>query len=145
MLSRPPPTGEKHLHLFIPTQNQRSLRSRRYFNCLHTIARIALLYSPASQISPRQSPLPSLVDPRQSSLVAMRPFTYLVTALAVLPGAFAVDQKKSAIVWFDDASTPDSIVNDAKNTIIQAGGKITHVYNIIKSVNAAQSYVLIIC
>ena len=75
----------------------------------------------------------------------MRPFAYLVTALAVLPGAFAVDQKKSAIVWFDDASTPDSIVNDAKNTIIQAGGKITHVYNIIKSVNTAQSSVLIIC
>ena len=45
MLSRPPPTGEKHLHLFIPTQNQSRLRSRRHINCLHTIVRIALIYS----------------------------------------------------------------------------------------------------
>ncbi|CAM1509264.1 Fc.00g030030.m01.CDS01 [Cosmosporella sp. VM-42] len=62
----------------------------------------------------------------------MRPFTYLAAALAILPGALAVDQKKSAIVWFEDDSTPDSVVNEAKNALIKAGGKITHVYSIIK-------------
>lgn len=62
----------------------------------------------------------------------MRPFVYVAAALAVLPGALAVDQKKSAIVWFDDPDTPASILETAKNTITSAGGKITHVYTIIK-------------
>lgn len=64
----------------------------------------------------------------------MRPLTFLAAALAVLPGATAVDQKKSAIVWFEDESTPDSVVNEAKKAIIKAGGKITHSYSIIKYV-----------
>ncbi|KAF7558624.1 hypothetical protein G7046_g5542 [Stylonectria norvegica] len=62
----------------------------------------------------------------------MRPFAYLTAALAILPGALAVDQKKSAIVWFENDSTPDSVVNEAKQALIKAGGKITHVYTIIK-------------
>lgn len=65
----------------------------------------------------------------------MRLIPHLVTALALLPAALAVDQKKSAIVWFDDASTPDSIVEQAKDSIIKAGGKITHVYSIIRYVD----------
>lgn len=64
----------------------------------------------------------------------MRLFAYLVAALVVMPGALAVDQKKSVLVWFDDFSTPDSIIEEAKNTIISAGGKITHTYQIIKFV-----------
>ena len=65
----------------------------------------------------------------------MRPFGFLVTALAVVPGVLGVDQTKSAIVWFDDKNTPDSVVNKAKDDIIKAGGKITHVYSIIKYAN----------
>ncbi|KAF4983226.1 hypothetical protein FZEAL_1311 [Fusarium zealandicum] len=61
----------------------------------------------------------------------MRLISFVAAALAVVPGALAVDQKKSAIVWFEDESTPDSIVNEVKNTLIEAGGKITHVYSII--------------
>jgi hypothetical protein len=60
----------------------------------------------------------------------MRASGLLVAALAVLPSALAA--QKSAIVWFDDASTPDSVINQAKQNIIDAGGKITHVYTIIK-------------
>ncbi|GJN75119.1 hypothetical protein VFPFJ_06659 [Purpureocillium lilacinum] len=62
----------------------------------------------------------------------MRLFPQLVAALAILPGALAVDQKRSAIIWFDDPNTPDSVVNDAKASIVKGGGKITHVYTIIK-------------
>lgn len=62
----------------------------------------------------------------------MRPFGFIVTALAVVPGVLGVDQTKSAIIWFEDKNTPDSVINQAKNDIIKAGGKITHVYTIIK-------------
>ena len=64
----------------------------------------------------------------------MKPVTLLLGALAVLPGVMAVGQTKSAIVWFDDPATPDSVIEEAKKTITAAGGKITHVYNIIKFV-----------
>ncbi|KAF5705520.1 hypothetical protein FGLOB1_7904 [Fusarium globosum] len=62
----------------------------------------------------------------------MRFLPFVAAALAVVPGALAVDQKKSAIVWFEDESTPDSIVDECKNALIKAGAKITHVYSIIK-------------
>lgn len=62
----------------------------------------------------------------------MKPFTILAATLAILPGALAVDQKKSVIVWFEDESTPDSAINDAKQSILDAGGKITHIYTLIK-------------
>lgn len=62
----------------------------------------------------------------------MRFLPFIAAALAVVPGALAVDQKKSAIVWFNDESTPDSIVNEVKDSLIKAGGKITHIYTIIK-------------
>lgn len=70
----------------------------------------------------------------------MRLFAHLVAALAVLPGTLAVDQKKSAIIWFDDPATPDSVINQAKESIIKAGGKITHVYTIIKFVYRAAAF-----
>ncbi|KAM0191222.1 hypothetical protein ACHAPA_007554 [Fusarium lateritium] len=62
----------------------------------------------------------------------MRLLPFVAAALAVVPGAFAVEQKKSAIVWFEDEATPDRIVDECKNALIKAGGKITHVYSIIK-------------
>lgn len=62
----------------------------------------------------------------------MRPFAYLVAALAVVPGALAADQKKSALIWFEDESTPNSVVEQAKDSIRKAGGQITHEYKIIK-------------
>ncbi|KAF5230710.1 hypothetical protein FAUST_9661 [Fusarium austroamericanum] len=62
----------------------------------------------------------------------MRFFPFVAAALAVVPGVVAVDQKKSAIVWFEDESTPDSIVEECKDALKKAGGKITHVYSIIK-------------
>lgn len=65
----------------------------------------------------------------------MRFFPVLAAALAVAPGVFAVEQKKSAIVWFEDESTPDSIVEECKDALKKAGGKITHVYSIIKYAN----------
>lgn len=64
----------------------------------------------------------------------MKFFPSIVAALAILPGALAVDQKKSAIIWFEDEATPDSVVADVKKSLIDAGGKITHVYSIIKYV-----------
>ncbi|KAK4062692.1 uncharacterized protein Triagg1_9810 [Trichoderma aggressivum f. europaeum] len=57
---------------------------------------------------------------------------FFVAALSLFQLGSAVDQKKSAIIWFDDASTPDSVVNQVKDNILKAGGKITHVYTIIR-------------
>ncbi|KAL7914449.1 hypothetical protein GGI35DRAFT_146334 [Trichoderma velutinum] len=57
---------------------------------------------------------------------------FFVAALSLFQLGSAVDQKKSAIIWFDNAATPDSFVNQVKDNIVKAGGKITHVYTIIK-------------
>ncbi|KAK5997366.1 hypothetical protein PT974_02722 [Cladobotryum mycophilum] len=62
----------------------------------------------------------------------MKFLAYVATALAVVPAALAVDQKKSAIVWFDNDATPDSVVSKIRADIIKAGGKITHDYTIIR-------------
>ncbi|KAF4961614.1 hypothetical protein FSARC_10143 [Fusarium sarcochroum] len=62
----------------------------------------------------------------------MRLLPFIATALAVVPSAFAVEQKASAIVWFEDESTPDRVVDECKKALVKAGGKITHVYSIIK-------------
>src|SRR6478609_8240491 len=70
----------------------------------------------------------------------MRPCALLATALALVPGVLGVDQSKSAIVWFDDPSTPDSVINEAKDSILKAGGKITHEYTIIKCVFHSHEY-----
>ncbi|KFH44324.1 hypothetical protein ACRE_048800 [Hapsidospora chrysogenum ATCC 11550] len=58
----------------------------------------------------------------------MRPAGFLLAALAVVPGVLA----KSAVVYFEDKNTPDSYIQKAKDDIIAKGGKITHVYSIIK-------------
>ncbi|UQC74106.1 uncharacterized protein CLUP02_00753 [Colletotrichum lupini] len=68
-----------------------------------------------------------------SSLSAtMRPSTFLVAALAVVPGALAVDQMKSVIVWAKTDSVGDDIIQRAKQSIIDAGGQITHTYSLIR-------------
>lgn len=69
----------------------------------------------------------------------MRFFPQIVAALALLPGAFAVDRKVSVIVSFDDPNTPDSVVAEARQKIIDNGGQITHDYQIIKYVSAFSS------
>lgn len=74
----------------------------------------------------------------------MRAAAVFTAALALVPTAFAVDQSKSAIIWFEDDSTPDWIVNEAKDNIIKAGGKITHTYTIIKFVSRCHSKINII-
>jgi hypothetical protein len=56
-------------------------------------------------------------------------------ALSLFQFSSAIDQKKSAIIWFDNPSTPDAIVNQVKDNIVKAGGKITHIYTIIKYVS----------
>ena len=62
----------------------------------------------------------------------MKFLSSLVVALAALPAVLAMNQKMSAIVYFREDSTPDSVIEKAKNTLIEAGGKITHSYTIIK-------------
>ncbi|RFU72122.1 serine ase inhibitor ia-2 [Trichoderma arundinaceum] len=62
----------------------------------------------------------------------MRCSLWFITALSLFQIGSAVDQKKSAIIWFDNAATPDSVVNQVKDNIVNAGGKITHIYTIIK-------------
>ena len=61
----------------------------------------------------------------------MRLIAFLIAALTVVSGAFAVDVQKSFIVSYQD-DTPDSVVNEAKDKIINAGGVITHEYQLIK-------------
>lgn len=62
----------------------------------------------------------------------MKPLAFLAATLAVLPGVMAVDVTKSVIVWFEKDNTPSSIINQAKKAITDAGGKITHVYDLIQ-------------
>lgn len=62
----------------------------------------------------------------------MKFLSSLVVALAALPAALAMNQKMPAIVYFSEDSTPDSVIEKAKKTLIEAGGKITHTYTIIK-------------
>ncbi|KAM3519200.1 hypothetical protein NHJ13051_007659 [Beauveria bassiana] len=66
----------------------------------------------------------------------MKFFPQIAAALALLPGALAVDRKVSVIVSFDDPDTPDSVVTAARQKIIDGGGQITHDYQIIKGFSA---------
>ncbi|PHH72558.1 hypothetical protein CDD83_4923 [Cordyceps sp. RAO-2017] len=60
-------------------------------------------------------------------------FAYcFIVAIAAISGSTAVDQKKSAIVSFDDPATPEAIVDRVKEDLVKAGGRITHEYNLIK-------------
>ncbi|KAL2753663.1 hypothetical protein ACRALDRAFT_2044019 [Sodiomyces alcalophilus JCM 7366] len=66
----------------------------------------------------------------------MKPSTFLVAALSLVPGALAVDKMKNVIVWAQDESITDSMLDKAKNAIIEAGGKVTHVYTLIRGFDA---------
>lgn len=61
----------------------------------------------------------------------MKLTTFLVTALTVASGAFAVDVQKSVIVSYP-SDTPDSVLVQAKNAIKESGGIVTHEYQLIK-------------
>lgn len=60
---------------------------------------------------------------------------WLIAALGLSQLGSAVDQKKSAIIWFDNPATPASFMDQVKDSILKAGGKITHTYTIIKYVS----------
>lgn len=58
----------------------------------------------------------------------------ITTILAVVTVALAATApQKSVIVSYPD-ETPDSVVEQAKNAIVAAGGMITHEYKLIKQV-----------
>lgn len=65
----------------------------------------------------------------------MRFFGFALAALALVPSALAVDDSKSVIVWYED-HVADSVVQEAKDAIVSAGGQITHVYSLIKGFSA---------
>lgn len=56
----------------------------------------------------------------------------LFSILAFVAVALAATQpQKSIIITYPD-NTPDSIVDQAKNAVIAAGGMVTHEYKLIK-------------
>lgn len=61
-------------------------------------------------------------------------YLWFIAALSLFQSGSAVDQKKSAIIWFDNPATPASFMDQVKDSILKAGGKITHTYTIIKYV-----------
>lgn len=46
-------------------------------------------------------------------------------------GAAAVDLKKQVVITYE-SNTPDWVLTEAKDAIVNAGGVITHEYNLIK-------------
>ncbi|GAB1313367.1 Inhibitor I9 domain-containing protein [Madurella fahalii] len=61
----------------------------------------------------------------------MKPFAFLLATLTLLSGATAVETQKSVLISYPP-ETPDSILDEAKKTIVDAGGSITHEYKIFK-------------
>ncbi|KAK4251622.1 hypothetical protein C7999DRAFT_27696 [Corynascus novoguineensis] len=61
----------------------------------------------------------------------MRPFSFLIGALALVSGVMAADVQKSVLVTYPP-ETPDSVVSQAKQAVVDAGGVITHEYTLIK-------------
>jgi hypothetical protein len=61
----------------------------------------------------------------------MRLFSFFIAALTLLSGVIAVDIQKSVIVSYAP-ETPNSVVDQAKKAIEDAGGIITHEYTLIK-------------
>ncbi|KAL2256521.1 hypothetical protein VTK26DRAFT_1538 [Humicola hyalothermophila] len=61
----------------------------------------------------------------------MKPLSVFVAALTLLSGAAAVDVQKSVLITYPP-ETPDSVLNQAKKAIVDAGGVITHEYKLIK-------------
>lgn len=65
----------------------------------------------------------------------MRLFSFLIATFTLLSGVIAVDIQKSVLVTYPP-ETPNSVVNQAKKAIVDAGGMITHEYTLIKYVSA---------
>lgn len=63
----------------------------------------------------------------------MRLFSFFLAALTLFSSALAVDIQKSVIVSYPEG-TPDSVLDQAKDAIRQAGGQITHEYTLIRYV-----------
>ncbi|KAL2143273.1 hypothetical protein VTI28DRAFT_10580 [Corynascus sepedonium] len=61
----------------------------------------------------------------------MRPFSFLIGALTLVSGVMAADVQKSVLVTYPP-ETPDSVVSQAKQAVVDAGGVITHEYTLIK-------------
>jgi len=61
----------------------------------------------------------------------MKLIGYLFFAMTLALGVLGVELQKQVVVYYPD-ETPDSVVNDAKDAIRQAGGVITHEFNLIK-------------
>lgn len=61
----------------------------------------------------------------------MRLFAFVLAALAVVSGVFAVDVQKSVIVSYS-STTPDSVLDQAKQAIEEGGGVILHEYKLIR-------------
>lgn len=57
-------------------------------------------------------------------------FTFLLALLVAI--ALAAAPQKAIVVSFEDPNTPQSVLDEAMKTIKDAGGKITHEYNLIK-------------
>lgn len=63
----------------------------------------------------------------------MRLFSFFLAALTLFSSALAVDIQKSVIVSYPEG-TPESVLDQAKDAIRQAGGQITHEYTLIRYV-----------
>ena len=61
----------------------------------------------------------------------MKSLSFLVALLTLFSTALAVEIRKQVVVSYPP-ETPDSVVNQAKQAIIDAGGVITHEYTLIK-------------
>ncbi|KUI67318.1 hypothetical protein VM1G_03293 [Cytospora mali] len=66
----------------------------------------------------------------------MKLIAYLLPALSVISGVFAVEAQKQFLISFPQ-STADSVVQEAKQKIIDAKGFITHEYTLIKGFAAS--------
>ncbi|KAI2631753.1 hypothetical protein GGS21DRAFT_491656 [Xylaria nigripes] len=73
----------------------------------------------------------------------MRFLTVAAAALAIAQGAFATGGTLKAIIMTFPRETPDDVVSRAMDDIRQAGGIITHQYNLLKgfAAKAPQSVV----
>lgn len=70
-----------------------------------------------------------------STLCANMRSLWFIAALSLFQLGSAADQKKSAIIWFDNPATPAAFMDQVKDSILKAGGRITHTYTIIKYVS----------
>ncbi|KAI9845653.1 MAG: hypothetical protein M1837_004627 [Sclerophora amabilis] len=59
------------------------------------------------------------------------PFPSLLVALFAVAAFACPDQKKAVLVSYSN-DTPDSVLSQAKDAIIKAGGVITHEYSLFK-------------